>query len=188
VEEVNEHFFLFGVKLGANPQRFLNGATGLRGRCSLPPSAQSYRHASWGREPPSGVFQVGDECLGLYKCFGILDALDIALVGVAIRGADNDDTCWSRHLQLEVCIVWDGHELGVTRPAEHNVVGTSKPYHLKGQDLLPEVGWSSVADGQIDLLEVVLDPSDMNSKLPNLITVSSLKRWWKLAIRGLDGN
>jgi hypothetical protein len=31
-------------------------------------------------------------------------------------------------------------------------------------------------------------PRDMNSRLPNLITVSSLKRWWKAAIWSLDGN
>jgi hypothetical protein len=31
-------------------------------------------------------------------------------------------------------------------------------------------------------------PSEMNSRLPNLITVSSLKGCWKLAIWILDGN
>jgi hypothetical protein len=31
------------------------------------------------------------------------------------------------------------------------MVGASEPDHLKGQDLLPEVGRSPKADGQIDL-------------------------------------
>lgn len=41
------------------------------------------------------VFQVDNECLGLYERFGIFDTLNIALVGVAMCGADNDDACWS---------------------------------------------------------------------------------------------
>jgi hypothetical protein len=31
VEEVDEHFFLFGVELGADPQRLLTGAIGVKG-------------------------------------------------------------------------------------------------------------------------------------------------------------
>jgi hypothetical protein len=33
------------------------------------------------------------------------------------------------------------------------VVGTSEPYHLEDEDLLPEVGGDAEANGQIDLLE-----------------------------------
>jgi hypothetical protein len=44
------------------------------------------------------VLQVDNERFGLYECFGVLDALDVALVGMAVRGADGDDTCWSWHL------------------------------------------------------------------------------------------
>jgi hypothetical protein len=86
---------------------------------------------------------------------GVLDALDVALVGVAVREADGNDTCWSRHLQLQIGVVWDDHELGVTLPPEHCVVGASEPYHLKGVDLLPEVGGSPEEDGKIDLPERV---------------------------------
>jgi hypothetical protein len=37
-----------------------------------------------GQESPGGVLQVSDECLG------VLDALNVALVGVAICGGDSD--------------------------------------------------------------------------------------------------
>ena len=45
--------------------------------------------------------------------FRALYALDIALVGVLERRADGDDTLRTRHLQLEVGVVGDGHELGI---------------------------------------------------------------------------
>jgi hypothetical protein len=99
------------------------------------------------------VLQVSDERLRLYECLDIFDALDVALVGMAIRGADGDDACWSRHLQLQICIVQDGHELGVTWPPEHGVVGASETYHLEGEDLPPEVGRGPKVDRQIDLPE-----------------------------------
>jgi hypothetical protein len=63
---------------------------------------------------PDEVLQVGEECLKLHECFGVFDAFNVARVGVAIHGADSDDACRSRHLQLAICVVRDGHELGVT--------------------------------------------------------------------------
>jgi hypothetical protein len=147
-EEVDEHLFLFGIELGADPQCLLAKAAGVEGdglRCfrRLKAVGMPLRVGSLSGE----VLQVSDECLELYKCLGVLDALDVTLAGVAICGADDDDAHWSRHLQLEICIVWDDHELGVTQPPEHGVVGASKPYHLKGEDLLLEVGRSLKADG-----------------------------------------
>jgi hypothetical protein len=51
------------------------------------------------------VLQVDNECLRLYERFVVLNALDVTLVGVAIREADSDVACWSWHLYLEVSVV-----------------------------------------------------------------------------------
>jgi hypothetical protein len=55
------------------------------------------------------------------------------------------------HLELEVCVVGDGHELGVARSSQHRVIGPSEPDHLEREGFLSEVGGSSEADGQIEL-------------------------------------
>ena len=54
----------------------------------------------------------------------VLNALDIALVGVLERRADGDDTLRTRHLQLEVGVVGDVHELGIAGTAKDGVVGS----------------------------------------------------------------
>jgi hypothetical protein len=48
------------------------------------------------------------------------------------------------------------------------MVSASEPYHLEGEDLLPEIGRSPEADRQIDLLEGVypLDRSDAMGAAP----------------------
>jgi hypothetical protein len=55
------------------------------------------------------------------------------------------------HLELEVRVVGDDHELGVAWPSQHRVVGPSEPDHLEREGFLSEVGGSSEADGQIML-------------------------------------
>ena len=48
-----------------------------------------------------------------YDFCGVIAALDFALVG-ALKGAvDGDDPAWARHLQLEIGVVEDDHELHV---------------------------------------------------------------------------
>jgi hypothetical protein len=59
------------------------------------------------------VLQVGDEGLGLGEGLGILHALRVAFVRMSVRGADGDDPVGARHLELEVGVVGDVHELGV---------------------------------------------------------------------------
>jgi hypothetical protein len=41
------------------------------------------------------VLQVEDECLRHNECFDVLDALNVALIGVVMHWADGDDTCWA---------------------------------------------------------------------------------------------
>jgi hypothetical protein len=93
------------------------------------------------------AFQVGDEGLG------VLHALHIAFVRVSVRGADGDDPVGARHLELEVGVVGDGHELGVAWPPQYYVVGSSEPDHLEREGFPSEVGGSPKADGQIELPE-----------------------------------
>jgi hypothetical protein len=89
--------------------------------------------------------QVGNEGLS------VLHALHVAFVRVSVRGSDSDDPVGARHLELEVGVVGDGHELDVARSPQHCVVGSSEPDHLKCEGFSAEIGRSSEADGQIEL-------------------------------------
>jgi hypothetical protein len=97
------------------------------------------------------AFQVGDEGLGLGDGLDVLHAFHVAFVRMAVRGSDGDDSVGAWHLELEVRVVGDGHELGVARPSQHRVVGPSEPNYLESEGFLSEVGGSSEADGQIEL-------------------------------------
>ena len=50
----------------------------------------------------------GHKLSGGDNCRGVFAALDLALVG-ALEGGD--DPTWTRHLQLQIGVVADGHEL-----------------------------------------------------------------------------
>jgi hypothetical protein len=91
------------------------------------------------------ALQVGDEGLS------VLRALHVAFVRVSVRGSDGDDPVGARHLELEVGVVGDCHELGVASSPQHCVVGSSEPDHLEREGFLSEVGGSPEADGQIEL-------------------------------------
>jgi hypothetical protein len=72
-------------------------------------------------------------------------------VSVSVRGSDGDDPVGARHLELEVGVVGDGHELGVAWSPQHCVVGSSEPDHLEREGFLLKVGGIPKADGQIEL-------------------------------------
>jgi hypothetical protein len=97
------------------------------------------------------ALQVSDEGLGFGEGLGILHALYVAFVRVSVRGADGDDPVGARHLELEVGVVGDGHELGVAWSPQYCVVGSSELDHLEREGFLSEVGGSLEADGQIEL-------------------------------------
>ena len=97
------------------------------------------------------ALQVGDEGLGFSEGLSVLHALHVTFVRVSVRGSDGDDPVGARHLELEVGVVGDDHELGVARSPQHRVVGSSEPDHLEREGFLSEVGGSSKADGQIEL-------------------------------------
>jgi hypothetical protein len=145
-EKVDEHCFLFGVELGANPD-LLGGVVAGVERDGL-------NRLSW--LEVAGValrvwhllgeaLQVGDEGLD------VLHTLHVAFVRVSVHGADGDDPVGARHLELEVGVVGDDHELGVAWSPQHCMVGSSEPDHLEREGFLLEVVGSPEADGQIEL-------------------------------------
>jgi len=58
---------------------------------------------------------------------------------VLARRGDGDDAVRTRHLELEIGVVGDGHELGVAWSPQDCVVGPWEPDHVEGEDLPPEV-------------------------------------------------
>jgi hypothetical protein len=151
-EKVDEHCFLFGVELGADPD-LLGGIVAGVGRdelnrfCWLEVAGVALR--IW--HLLGEALQVGDEGLGFSEGLSVLRALHAAFVRVSVRGSDGDDPVGARHLELEVGVVGDDHELGVAWSPQHCMVGSSEPDHLEREGFLSEVGGSPEADGQIEL-------------------------------------
>jgi hypothetical protein len=147
-EKVDEHGFLFGVELGADPD-LLGGVVagverdGLNRLCWLEVAGVALR--IW--HLLGEALQVGDEGLGFGEGLSVLHALHVAFVRVSVRGSDGDDPVGAQHLELEVGVVWDDHELGVAWSPQHCVVGSSKLDHLERESFLSEVGGSPEADG-----------------------------------------
>jgi hypothetical protein len=151
-EKVNEHCFLFGVELGADPDFFAGVVAGVE--------RDGLNRLGWFevagvalriRRLFGEAIQIGDEGLGLGDGLGVLHAFHVALVSVAVRGSDGDDSLGAWHLELEVRVVGDDHELGVARSSQHRVIGPSEPDHLEREGFLSEVGGSSEANRQIEL-------------------------------------
>jgi hypothetical protein len=151
-EKVDEHCFLFGVELGADPY-MLGGIVARVER-------DGFDRLSWLKVAGVALriwrllgeaLQVGDDGLGLGEDLGVLHALHVAFVRVSVRGADGDDPVGARHFELEVGVVGEGHELGVAWPPQYCVVGSSEPDHLEREGFPSEVGGSPEADGQIEL-------------------------------------
>src|SRR6185369_14029169 len=154
-EEIDEHHFLFVVEGGADLQRLVVGVARVEGH--LLDTLGGFEAPGMSVRGIQGLARhfVEGGCEGLVfrLSFCVLNALDVALVSVLERRADGDDTLRSWHLELEVGVVGDGHELGVARTTKDVMVGSSKPHHLKSEYLLAEVSCRAEADRQIDLAE-----------------------------------
>jgi hypothetical protein len=151
-EKVDEHCFLFGVELGADPD-FLAGIVAGVERDGL-------NRLGWFKVAGvplhvgrlfGEVIQVGDEGFELSEGFGVLHAFHVALVSMVVCGSDSDGSLGAWHLELEVRVVGDGHELGVARSFQYRMIGPSEPDYLESEGFLSEVGGSSEADVQIKL-------------------------------------
>ena len=123
-EKVDKHYFLFWVEARADPQRLsLDGLRveedelGLLHRLEAPSVAHGFGDVL------VDVAKAGDEGHCLNYRLGPLNAFDVALIGVLARCADCDDAVWTRHVELEVGVVGDGHELGVAWPSQNCMVG-----------------------------------------------------------------
>ena len=77
--------------------------------------------------------------------------LDLTLIGVLEGGVDGDDPAWTQHLQFQIGVVGDSHELRVAWTSQDGVVGSVEPDHLEGKGLCPVIGRIPKGDGQIDL-------------------------------------
>ena len=100
LEKVDEHHFLFAVEGGDDLQRLVVGVIRVEGHLL----------DTFGGLETSGVSVRGVQGLACHSVEGgreglvqrlslrVLNALDVALVGVLERGADGDDTLWTRHL------------------------------------------------------------------------------------------
>jgi hypothetical protein len=67
----------------------------------------------------------------------ILPLIEVDILKVTSYG---DDSARAEHLELQIGVVSDGHELGVAWLAQEGVVGTRKVCYLKGEHLCVEVG------------------------------------------------
>jgi hypothetical protein len=153
-EKVDEHCFLFGVELRADPDLLGGIVAGVeRDRLNRLRWFKVAGVALRIRHLPGEAPQVGDEGLGFGEGLSVLHTLHVAFVRVSVCGSDGDDPVGARHLELEVGVVGYGHELGVAWSPQHCVVGSSEPDHLKREGFLSEVGGSPEVDGQIELSE-----------------------------------
>ena len=57
----------------------------------------------------------------------------LAAVGLLKVALDGDDPLRARHLELEVGVVGDGHELGEARSTEEDMVDAREVDHLEGE-------------------------------------------------------
>jgi hypothetical protein len=98
-EKVDEHCFLFGVELGADPDLLVGVIAGVE--------RDELNHLRWLEVVGVSLriwrllgeaFQVGDEGLGLGEGLTVLHTLHVAFVRVAVRGSDGDDPVGARHL------------------------------------------------------------------------------------------
>ena len=124
-ENVDEHYFLFGVEAGTDPQcpafrglRVEEDELGHLRRLEAPGAALGVGDIL------SKAIKVGDQGHYLHHGLGLLNALNVALAGVLAHHADGDDTVGSWHLEFEVGVVGEGHELGITYPSQDHVVGS----------------------------------------------------------------
>jgi hypothetical protein len=76
-----------------------------------------------------GLLQVLELC-GRHESVGHLATLPVVVIGLLGVSPDGDDTMRPWHLQDQVGIMWDHHELGECRPSQESIVS-----HLEIGDL-----------------------------------------------------
>ena len=152
MEEVDERAFLLGEEGGADVHHLVGGVVRVdEDLLDVLRRLKGSGHPLCIGRSFSDVLPDGCELLGSEGCRSELAALDLALVGPLERSAGGDDPAWAQHLELEVGIVRDGHELCVTRSPQNGMVDRGEPDYLEGEGLCPIVGRILEADRQVDL-------------------------------------
>jgi hypothetical protein len=64
---------------------------------------------------------------------------------------EGDDPLWARHLELQVGVAGDGHELGEAWPTEEGMVDAREVDHLEGERLLAKVVQLAKGDVEPDV-------------------------------------
>ena len=72
----------------------------------------------------------------------------LAVVGLLKTALNGDDPLWAGHLDLQLGVVGDDHELGEARLTEEGMVDAEEVNHLEGEWLLAEV--VRLAEGDIE--------------------------------------
>ena len=80
-----------------------------------------------------------------YRDVVVLLFVEVGLLKVATY---SDDPMWARHLELQVGVVRDGHELGEVLSIEEGVVDSREVDHLEDEWLLVEV--VRLAEGEVE--------------------------------------
>jgi hypothetical protein len=81
------------------------------------------------------------------------DVVLLIVVGLLKATLDGDDPLQARHLELEVCLVRDDHELSEAWSTKKGMVDTRKVDYLKGEWFLMEVVWLTKGDVEPDTPE-----------------------------------
>jgi hypothetical protein len=130
-EEVDESAFLFGGEHNADSHLLVHGVLRVD---------ENLLHALRGlkgsgnpigvRRLLRGILPDGRKFLGDDDHRGELAALHLTLVGALEGGVDDDDLVWAWHLELQMSIIGDGHELHVVWSPQDDMVGSMKPDHF----------------------------------------------------------
>jgi hypothetical protein len=86
--------------------------------------------------------------IGGDRCGRMGDTTLLIVVGLLEAALDGDEPLWVEHLELQVGVVRDGHELGEAQSTEEGVVDAEEVNHLESEWLLIEV--VRLAEGDVE--------------------------------------
>jgi hypothetical protein len=87
------------------------------------------------------------------KCGRLGDIVLLAVVGLLEVVLDDDDPLQAEHLELQVGVVGDDHELGEERSTEEGVVDAGEVDNLEFEWLLAKIVWLAKGDVKTDAPE-----------------------------------
>ena len=108
--------------------------------------------ASTGEWENASVYHHGNFFEFLLCSEGVGDLVEVAVAFVwsEEESVDRDDSYGSWHLELEVCVVWDGHELGESWSTKYGVVLRLPIDHIEFEGLSFEIVSAPEDDVEVD--------------------------------------